>query len=309
MATGIVVRPDPAAANAVEDAVSQASCAFQRGVRQVWVGQRFDVDALTLAALIANAVPGLGVGTAIVPINPRHPLLVAAAAQTAQAAAHGNFSLGIGLGGNELEQRAYGIPAGKEIARRREYLTVLRSVVDDGAVDFQGQELTARPPLSPVVAGGLPLPIYVAAMGPRALRVAGELADGTLPYLAGPRTIEEFIAPTIVQAAADAGRPPPRIIASVPVAVTDNPDAARAEAASSLHFYDQFPSYQAIMAREGVTHAADLAIIGDRKAVIDRLLRYRAAGATDLVLNAFQTEPSALQSVWAVAAELDQTAD
>ena len=304
MTTGIVVRPDPAAANAVDDAVSQASGAFHRGVRQVWLGQRFDVDALTLSAVIAHAVPGLAVGTAIVPINPRHPLLVASAAQTAQAAAHGDFSLGLGLGGNELEQRAFGLPAGKEVARLREYLTVLRSILDEGDVNFQGEELTARPPLSPAVAGGLPFPIYIAAMGPRALRVAGELADGTLPYLAGPRTIEEFIAPTIAQAAADARRPPPRIIASVPVAVTKNLEKAREEAETSLHFYDQFPSYQKIMAREGVTHAADLAVHGDPDAVIAQLLRYRAAGATDLVLNPFQTEPSALHRVWAVAAEM-----
>jgi F420-dependent oxidoreductase-like protein len=304
MATGVVIGPDPAAANAVDDAVSQASTAFHRGVRHVWLGQRFDVDALTLAAVIATAVPGLGVGTAIVPINPRHPLLVAAAAQTAQAAAHGNFSLGIGPGGNALQQRAFGIPPGKEIAFLREYLTVLRSIRDNGEVDFQGRELTAIPPLSPTVAGGIPFPIYVAALGPRALRVAGELADGTLPYLAGPHTIEEFIAPTIAQAATDAGRPPPRIIASVPVAVTNNPDAARAEAAKSLSFYDQFPSYQKVMAREGVNRAADLAVVGDPDEVIGQLVRYRAAGATDLVLNPFQTDPSALHAVWAVAAEL-----
>ena len=304
MTTGIVVKPDPAAANAVDDAISQASGAFLRGVRQVWLNQRFDVDALTLAALIATAVRGLGVGTAVVPINPRHPLLVASAAQTAQAAAHGKFSLGIGLGGNALEQRAFGIPSGKEVTRLREYLTVLRSIRDDGEVDFQGQELAARPPLSPAVAGGRPFPVYVAAMGPRALRAAGELADGTVTYLAGPRTIEEFIAPTIAQAAADAGRPPPRIIASVPVAVTSTPDAARADAATSLHFYDQFPSYQKIMARDGVANAADLAVIGDPDAVIGQLLRYRAAGATDVVLSPFQTQPSALRDLWAVAAEL-----
>src|SRR6202048_3549251 len=244
MTTGIVVKPDPAAANAVDDAISQASGAFHRGVRQVWLNQRFDVDALTLAAVVV---------TAVVPITPRHPLLVASAAQTAQAAAHGNFSLGIGLGGNELEQRAFGIPAGKEVARLREYLIILRSIRDDGEVDFQGQELAARPPLSPAVTGGRPFPVYVAAMGPRALRAAGELADGTVTYLAGPRTIEEFIAPTLARAAADASRPPPRIIAMVPVAVTTNSDAARADAAKALHFYDQFPSNQKTMAREGVT--------------------------------------------------------
>jgi alkanesulfonate monooxygenase SsuD/methylene tetrahydromethanopterin reductase-like flavin-dependent oxidoreductase (luciferase family) len=138
-------------------------------------------------------------------------------------------------------------------------------------------------------------------MGPRALHAAGELAEGTLTYLAGRRTIEEFIKPTIAQAAAEAGRPPPRIIASVPVAVTINPDAARADAATSLRFYDQFPSYQEIIAREGVTSAADLAVIGDPDAVIGRLPQYRAAGATDVVLSPFQTQPSALRGVWAAA--------
>src|SRR3984893_1043704 len=204
MTTGIVVKPDPAAANAVDDAISQASGAFHRGARQVWLNQRFDVDALTLAAVIATAVPGLGVGTAVVPINPRHPLLVASAAQTAQAAAHGNVSLRIGLCGNELEQRAFGIPAGKEVTRLREYLTILGSIRDDGEVDFQGQELAARPPLSPPVTGGRPFPVYVAAMGPRALRAAGELADGTVTYLAGPRSIAELIAHTLARAAAGA---------------------------------------------------------------------------------------------------------
>src|SRR5258707_13224584 len=168
MTTGIVVKPDPAAANAVDDAIAQASGASHRGVRQVWLNQRFDVDALTLAAVIARAGPGLGLCSAVVPINPRHPMLVASAAQAAQAAAHGNFSLGIGLGGNELEQRAFGIPAGKEVTRLREYLTILRSIRDDGEVDFGGQELVARPPLSPAVTGGRPLPPSFAPEGARA---------------------------------------------------------------------------------------------------------------------------------------------
>src|SRR5258705_10323799 len=134
MTTGIVVKPAPAAANAVDDAIAQASGASHCGVRQVWLNQRFDVDALTLAAVIATAVPGLGVGTAVVPINPRHPLLVASAAQTAQAAAHGNFSLGIGLGGNQLEHFFFKQKTAYEIARLREYLTILRSIRDGGEV-------------------------------------------------------------------------------------------------------------------------------------------------------------------------------
>src|SRR6185437_393289 len=109
----------------------------------------------------------------------------------------------------------------------REHLQVLRSIFETGAVDYHGTELTAAPEWPVALPGGTPVPIYVAAMGPKALRVTGELADGTLPYLAGPRTIEEFIQPTIAKAAADAGRPSPQIIAAVPVLVTDDADAGR----------------------------------------------------------------------------------
>ncbi|WP_396899491.1 LLM class flavin-dependent oxidoreductase, partial [Mycolicibacterium sp.] len=89
MPTGVVLPLNPSAANVVDDAITQARNAFTAGVRQIWLAQQFDVDAITLAGLIGAAVPGLGVGTSVVPINPRHPLLVASAAQTAQAATHG----------------------------------------------------------------------------------------------------------------------------------------------------------------------------------------------------------------------------
>jgi F420-dependent oxidoreductase-like protein len=184
-----VLFPNPEAINVVDDMVAQASRAHSLGVRQVWLGQRFDHDAIALAALIGAAVPSLGVGTSVVPINPRHPLIVASLAQTAQAASHGNFSLGLGLGAHEPERQAFRASWPNTITRLREHLTVLRSVFDTGAVDFSGKEISAHPGWPVRVAGGAPVPIYVAAMGPKALQVTGELADGTLPYLAGPRTI------------------------------------------------------------------------------------------------------------------------
>src|SRR5712672_1877549 len=231
MAAGVLLNRSATAANAVDDVIEQARSAFAAGVRQVWVSQQFDHDAISLAGLIGAAVPGLAVGTFVVPINPRHPLIVASLAQTAQAAAHGNFSLGLGLGAHEPERLAFGTTWPNTIDRLREHLHVLRSIFDTGSVDFHGEELSARPAWPVKVAGGTPVPVYVAAMGPKALRVTGELADGTLPYLAGPRTIAEFIEPTITKAAADAGRPAPRIIAAVPVLVTDDVDAGRAAAA------------------------------------------------------------------------------
>lgn len=305
MPTGIMLFPNPNAANVVDDVVSQARRAHDIGVRQVWLAQQFDHDAITLAGLVGAAVPGLGVGTAVVPLNPRHPLIVASQAQTAQAAAHGNFSLGLGLGAHEPERLAFGTAWPNTIARLREHLTILRSVFDTGAVDFTGTEFSASPAWPVRVAGGEPVPVYVAAMGPKALQVTGELADGTLPYLAGPRTIAEFIEPTIAKAAADAGRPKPRIIAAVPVLVSDDVDAAHAFAAEQLSFYETIPSYQKVIAREGIATAADLAAIGPAESVVRQLKRYLDAGATDVVLSPLdRAEAAVAEDIWDVAAAL-----
>jgi F420-dependent oxidoreductase-like protein len=303
MPTGIVLSPDPQAVNVVDDVVSQASRAHDLGVRQVWLPQQFDYDAIALAGLVGAAVPGLGVGTFVVPINPRHPLIVASLAQTAQAASHGNFSLGLGLGAHEPERLAFGTAWPNTVGRLREHLTVLRSIIDTGAVDFTGDQISASPAWPVRVAGGTPVPVYVAAMGPKALRVTGELADGTLPYLAGPRTIAEFIEPTVAKAAADAGRPKPKIIAAVPVLVSDDVDAARAFATQRLSFYETIPSYQKVIAREGLASTADLAAIGSAESVRRQLQRYLDAGATDVVLSPLDREDvGAAEEIWAVGA-------
>jgi F420-dependent oxidoreductase-like protein len=302
MSTGVVLNVRASATNAVDDIVAQAQRAFDIGVRQVWLAQQFHYDAIALAGLVGAAVPGLGVGTFVVPINPRHPLIVATLAQTAQAASHGNFSLGLGLGAHAPEQQAFGTAWPNTVGRLREHLEILRSIFDTGAVDYHGAELTAAPEWPVTLAGGTPVPVFVAAMGPKALRVTGELADGTLPYLAGPRTLGEFIVPTIGAAASAAGRPAPQVIAAVPVVVSDDADAARTLAAEELAFYETIPSYAKVIAREGADRAADIAAVGPAEDIREQLQSYRDAGATDLVLSQLRTDANDPERLWEVAA-------
>ena len=304
MPTGVVVNPRATATNVVDDVVDQARRAFEIGVRRIWLPQRFDYDAISLAGHVGAAVPGLGVGTFVVPVNPRHPLIVAMLAQTAQAASHGNFSLGLGLGAKAVEQQAFGTTWSNPAGRLREHLQVLQSIFTTGTVDFHGEELTAAPEWPVATPGGAPVPLYVAAMGPKALRVTGELADGTLPYLAGPRTLSEFIVPTISEAATAAGRPAPQIIAAVPVVVTDDADAAYELAAAELAFYESIPSYARVIEREGVSRAADVAAVGTPTAVRTQLHRYLDAGATDLVLSPLRSDSADPERLWELAASI-----
>jgi len=256
-----------------------------------------------VCSVLGALVPGLAVGTSVVPINPRHPLLVTAAAQTAQAASGGRFSLGLGLGVKMLEELTFGISKDQAAQRLREYLKVVLAVRDTGTVEFRGEHIVAvDPQVMPVaLPGQAPYPVYVAAMGPRTLQVTGELADGTLSY-AGPRTLEQFVVPAITAAAAGAGRPAPRIFGLLSVAVTDDPDAARAVAAQTLAIYDQVPSYQRINQREGVDSVVDLALIGSAGDIAAGLQRYLDAGATDLLLMPIESGRDAWHRVCDLAA-------
>jgi F420-dependent oxidoreductase-like protein len=305
LVAGIILMARTDAPNLVDDVIAQARQAHELGVAQVWLPQQQNYDAIALAALIGAAVPGLGVGTSVVPINPRHPLTVASLAQTAQAATHGNFSLGLGLGARQIERQAFGTAWPNTITRLREHLTILGSVFNTAGVDFHGSELSASPTWPVQVAGGTPLPVYVAAMGPKALRVTAELADGTLPYLAGPRTIDEFIVPTITKAAAEAGRPAPRIIAAVPVLLSEDVEGARTIAEQQLSFYETIPSYRNVIAREGLAGVAHLAAIGPEEHVVRELRRYRDAGATDVVISPLDRSASVdREALWRLTAAL-----
>lgn len=280
------------ASNLVDELLTQTRQAADAGLSSVWFSQMpVQYDATTMAALAGAAVPGIEVGTSVVPIYARHPLVLASLAQTAQAAARGRFTLGLGLGAERSLGPVYGLPYPPPIGHLRECLTVLRGVFAGDVFDFTGKAVTARLtataglPGEAWVPGGAGVPILVAAMGPQALRAAGELADGTVPFLAGPRTLSTRIVPAIAKAAKEAGRPAPRVVVMLPAVVADDVDAVREIAARQLAFYGQVPSYQQVMADEGVSHPVELAVLGDEKQVAAGVRRYLDAGATDVVVT------------------------
>ncbi|WP_141208744.1 TIGR03564 family F420-dependent LLM class oxidoreductase [Streptomyces griseorubiginosus] len=305
MTVGVALNASDAP-NQVDATVQLAQEAAAAGLRSAWFGQTFGADSPQLAAIVGREVPGLQVGTSAIPVFGRHPLVVAGQAQTAQAATHGRYHLGLALGTKLVTETGFGLPFERPIARLREFLTALRQVTETGRADFQGELLTARTPVParvPGAEGGVP--VLVAAMGPQALRVSGELADGILPYLAGPRALAEHIAPAVTAAAEAAGRPAPRIVALVPGVVTDDADAVRAKATETLAFYEQIPSYARVIELSGARRAADLAVIGDEKAVEAEVRRYRDAGATEVVFSLTEIAGEAnRRRTWALLGQL-----
>ncbi|MFB8280545.1 TIGR03564 family F420-dependent LLM class oxidoreductase [Nocardia colli] len=296
--------------NAVDAAVAAGRQAAAAGLSSLWFGQTFSHDSIVLSTAVGREVPELELGTSAIPIPARHPLLIASQAQTAQAATHGRFTLGLALGARAFTESAFGVSYDRPIARLREFLTALRAVLDTGTVDFHGDLITAVAPMPAAVAGAKPaVPVLVAAMGPQALRATGELADGTLPFLVGPKALAEHVVAPITEAAERAGRSAPRIVVMVAGVVTADVEGARAAAEQSTAFYDDIPSYQRIIELSGASRAADLVVIGDEQAIADRVAEYFEAGATDVVFS--QTElstPADEQRTWQLLGELNRAA-
>ncbi|WP_405607911.1 LLM class F420-dependent oxidoreductase [Streptomyces sp. NBC_01511] len=292
--------------NQVDATVRLAEEASAAGLRSAWFGQTFGADSPQLAAVVGRAVPTLQVGTSAIPVFGRHPLTVTSQALTAQAATHGRYHLGLALGTKLLTEGGYGIPFERPVARLREFLTVLRQLTETGTADFDGELLTAHTPIPARVPGAdTGVPLLVAAMGPQALRASGELADGILPYLAGPRALAEHIVPAVTAAAEAAGRPAPRIVALVHGVVTDDVDAVRETVTDELAFYEQIPSYARAIELSGGTRAADVAVIGDERTVAAEVRRYRDAGATEVVFSGTETAGDAdRRRTWDLLGEL-----
>jgi len=307
--------PDPAldGTDALSFAIERAREAEAAGVDDIWLNQGLDLDGITVAALVAREVPRVIVGIAAVPMYPRHPVTLASQAKAAQLAAGGRFALGIGLGHKAQVEGVFGVPFDRPIRHLRDYLLIVRSLLDTGTAEVRGVTVTADLSGIPAEAlrGGVTprVPLLVAAMGPQALRATGELADGTLPYLAGPRTLAALIVPAISEAAAAAGRPAPRIAAGVPASVTADPEGARAHAFRYLGGNARNPSYQAALEREGISHPADLALVGDEETVAAGLRRYLDGGATDIRVSpaAFATDEERLRT-WQLVGELARDA-
>lgn len=244
------------------------------------------LDALTVLTVVGTRVPEIELGTAIVPTFPRHPMVLAGQVHTALNAIGSRLTLGIGLS-HETMMAQLGIPFDRPIGHMKEYLSILVPLINEGKVSFKGEMLSceAETFFRPERA----TPIVVAALGPQALGVAGRLADGTTLAWVGPRTIREHIKPRIEEAAAKAGRPKPRIIATLPVCVTDDEAVVRDKISRNLAMYAQLPSYKAMFEREGVTLPGELGLVGTEAKVREMIEELADVGVTDFAASAFTT--------------------
>ena len=280
--------------------VTQVASLRDAGIESAWSSQIFSYDALTALAAIGREVPGVALGTAVVPTYPRHPVMLAAQALTVQAATGGRLTLGIGLSHQMVIENVFGQSFAKPARHMREYLSILVPLLEGEQVSFTGETLSAST-FGPLEIDAPGPPVLVAALGTEMLRIAGRMAAGTVTWMTGPVTVESHIIPTIRDAAAEAGRPAPRIGVGLPVCVTDDPAAARARATEEYAIYGHLPSYRAMLDREGASGPAEVAIVGTASEVRAEVRRLADIGVTDFCGAPFGSGAQVQDSIAALA--------
>jgi F420-dependent oxidoreductase-like protein len=233
----------------LEDITANVEADRAAGFSSVWFSDGIGMDPLTLIAALGQKVTGIGFGTAVVRTLPRHPMILAQQALTANTLVGGRLTLGIGPSHRPAVESGWGLSFDKPIANMRDYLLILRPLLAGAPVDHRGEHHAAHGDLH--VEGGPGVPVLVAALAPQMLRLSGRLADGTVTTMAGPRTLISHICPVIRDAASRAGRPEPRVVSTLSVCVTDDIDAARARALRGAERMASLPSYAALLEREG----------------------------------------------------------
>ena len=268
----------------VERLLADGQWAEEAGLSSAWIPQiPDDFDALTAAGMVGSRTARIEVGTAVVPVQPRHPIALAQQALSVQAVCGGRLSLGLGVSHHWIIDEMLGLPYDRPAALMRSYLDVLDPALrGPGPVDVENDLFRVHNPLD--ITDLTPTPVLIAALGPVMLRLAGERTDGTLLWMADERAIGSHVAPIITRAAQAAGRPAPRIVAGIPVCLCldDEIDAAVTRTNRILAEADVSPNYQRLLERGDARAVGDILAAGSESTIEKRLGAFADAGVTDV---------------------------
>jgi len=279
MRIGLAARESAATVDEVLEEVQQAE---GDGFSSFWFASPVLGDPMAAIGVIGRETSTIELGTSILQTYSCHPVLQSKRASSVVNAigTPGRFTLGLGPSHRLSVEDWLGLSYARPGQHTEEYMQVITALLRGERVDFDGSEYRVHVD-PPVLPGGQEIPVLLAALGPRLLRVAGQYTAGTILFLANAQAVEDHVAPLLRKAAAAANKPGPRIVVGLPVAVHDDVDEARAAAAVQLAHYQRQPNYQRLLALGGVEQVADVVIVGNEESVAAQIERLFRAGATD----------------------------
>ena len=288
MRIGVFVGASAADLMSLDELIGRIKQAEADGFDSFWIPHisARGYDALTVLALAGTQTARIELGVGVVPTYPRHPMALAQQALTTAAASGSRFILGIGPSHRPGIEESFGLSYDRPALHTREYLSVLRPLMEDGRVQFNGHFFNVNAELDMLDRPNCP--VVISALAPRMLRLAGQQADGTITWMAGPRAIREHVGPRIRAAAESAGRPEPRICVGLPATVCDDEGVGRRAAAESYERYGRLVNYRRILDVEDVEGPSEVAVVGNEASLRGQMEQFAEAGATDFIANIFE---------------------
>ena len=261
--------------------VQQAIDAEAEGFTSLWYASAVFGDPLVAMALAGRATTTIELGTSVLQTYTCHPVLQAnRAASTAATMDRPGLTVGVGPSHQPVIEAMFGLSYEHVGAHTEEYIAVLGTLLRGEGVHHHGAHFNVEiPAVAPLPQ---PVSLMLSALAPRLLRVAGAATDGTILWMGNAPAIANHVAPKINAAASAAGRPAPRIVAGLPVAVHDDVAEARETAAKSFANYGVLPNYRRLLDIGGAAGPGDAAIVGDEAAVTGQIEALFEAGATDV---------------------------
>jgi F420-dependent oxidoreductase-like protein len=275
----------------VTTAINKIREAEQVGVQQIWMTQSVGMlDTLTIFAAAATYTTQIRFGTSIVPIYPRHPLVMAQQAVTIDSLAPGRLRLGVGTSHRHVMENIYGLSMSSPLAYLREYVEVMRQVLWEGRVDHQGKFFKVNTSFPRIAQ----IPLLISALGEKAFRLAGVIADGAISWVCPVPYLLDKALPALRAGAQAQKRPAPPLIAHIPIVMSTDETAVQEAAMSRISYYTKAPFYAHMFAEAGFPIAADgsgtdalvksLVVAGNQAQVGQRLRELIASGLDELLL-------------------------
>jgi F420-dependent oxidoreductase-like protein len=285
MRIGLMVGPERGRYRSkVERLQADVRWAEGAGLATVWIPQIPDeFDALTAATVVGAETSRIEIGTAVVPVQPRHPIALAQQILSVQAVCEGRLAVGLGVSHHWVIDEMLGLPYEHPVPTMRAYLDVLdQALAGPGTVDVENELFRVHNPID--ITDITPTPVLLAALGPLMLKLCGERADGTILWMADERAIGSYIVPSLTGAAEAAGRPAPRVVAGVPVCLCadDEIDTAVARTNRILSEAEVSPNYQRLLEHGDAQNVGDILVAGGESTIRKRLQSLADAGVTDL---------------------------
>jgi len=271
----------------VERLQADARWAEEAGLATVWIPQIPDeFDALTAATVVGSATDRIEIGTAVVPVQPRHPVALAQQALSVQAVCEGRLALGLGVSHHWVIDEMLGLPYEHPVATMRAYLDVLdQALAGPGTVDVENDRFVVHNPID--ITDVTPTPVLLAALGPLMIKLCGERADGTILWMADERAIGSYVVPNLIRSAESGNRAPPRVVAGIPVCLCgdDEIDVAIARTNRILAEAEVSPNYQSLLEHGDARNVGDILAAGSESTIRKRLHGFADAGVTDLSMR------------------------